>query len=169
MTKKIFSSNKKQMIFLGFEILAIAFAMLFLINLKIISVKEITHYNVISSLLMAFGAFILISGLKKRSFALTENDITFINKDIKFKTNFDDIYLVRIFRADNSRIVTLGIVTEPDKEVFQVSTAFFEPKTLRNVAIELSQIAEKHEFLVEDEVGWLEIPVQKDFNNGYEA
>jgi len=158
MTDKIFSSNKKHLLFLGFELTAIGLSLLILINFKIVSVQEITHYNIISLLLIVFGIFTLISGYKKRSFVLSTDEISFINKTTKFHIYFKDIYLVRIFHADNSRQVTLGIVSDIDKSVFQVSTAFFEAKVLLEVARELYALSEKFEFFIEDDAGWLNLP-----------
>ncbi|OGU60687.1 MAG: hypothetical protein A2X64_08175 [Ignavibacteria bacterium GWF2_33_9] len=173
MTVKKFTSNKKHLIFLGFEIFAIGFALFILINFKIFTVKEITHYNVISSLLILLGLITFITGLRKRTFVFSQNSISFFNnKSLKFESDFSKIYHVRLFSPENNRQFTLGIVKETEntkkdaspndidenKEILQISSAFFEPKTLLNVAKELHALALKHEFLFDDELDIINSP-----------
>jgi hypothetical protein len=80
-----------------------------------------------------------------------------VNKTLKFKIDYSNIYLIRLFSLDNTRQFSLGIVSDSDKEVFQVSSAFFEAKSLLEVARELTSLSDKFEFLVEDEIGLLHL------------
>ena len=157
MPDKTFSSNKKHLIFLGSELLLVSLLIFVFVNLKIVSVEEISHYNIIASLLLLLSLLTLLTGVKKRSFVFTDTKVSFLNKKLKFEISYDRIYLVRLFHPENNKQVTLGIVSEPEKEVFNISTAFFDPQVLFEVTKELKIIAEKYEFLIEDEVGWLEI------------
>lgn len=165
MTDKIFTSNKKHLIFLGFEIAAIGISILILVNFRIFTVKEITHYNWIASLLLALGALTLVTGFRKRSFIFGSDSLSFVNKTVKFKIDYSNIYHVRLFKTDSTRQFTLGIVSESDKEVFSISSAFFEAKVLLDVAKEFISLSGKYEFLIEDEIGLLHLDSETKINS----
>jgi hypothetical protein len=158
MAETIFSSNKKHLLFLGFELLAVSIAMFILINFKIISVQEITHYNLIASLILVLAIIISIAGFRKRYFIFKDSELLVKHKTTQTNISYKDIYLVRIFHPERTSQVTLGIVYGEDKQVFQISTSFFDGKVLLQIAQKLREISDEYEFLIEDEAGWLGLP-----------
>jgi len=156
MKEKTYVSRKKHLIFIGFEVFAIGLIMILYMNFKIHSVEDISHYNIISIVLMAFGAFTFITGLSKRYFILSENELVYFNKAEKYRICYKDIYLVRLFRQGRSSQVILGIVNENKDDIFEISSSFFDGKVLLDLSLELYEISKKFEFLFEDEVGWIE-------------
>lgn len=161
MYPKTFISRKKHLLFIGFEIFAIGLIIILYMNFKLHSVEDISHYNIISIILMAFGAFTFFTGFSKRYFQIFENELVYFNKTEKYRVCYKDIYLIRLFRQGRSSQVILGIVEEDKHEIFEISTSFFDANILRNLALELYEISQKYKFLLEDEVGWLEIDNNK--------
>jgi hypothetical protein len=163
MDNKIFASKKQHLIFLGFELIAVGFILFFLVNFKIQSVENILHYNYISILLIIFGAIILLIGNRKRYFIFDSNAVKFINyKTEKFNICYKDIYLIRFFRTGNSKQIVFAIVSENSDILFQLSSAFFDGKIFLQVLDELVDISKKYEFLIEDEIGLIDIPIPEE-------
>lgn len=156
MNEKKYVSRKKHLIFIGFEIFAIGLIIILYMNFKVHSVEDISHYNIISVILMIFGAFTFITGFSKRYFILLENELIYFNKTEKYRICYKDIYLIRLFRQGRSSQVILGIVNETKDNIFEISTSFFDAKVLRDLSIELYEKSQTYEFLFEDEVGWIE-------------
>lgn len=156
MNERTYISRKNHLLFIGFEIFAIGLIVILYINFKVHSVEDISHYNIISIILMAFGAFTFLTGFSKRYFKLFENELVYFNKTEKYRICYKDIYLIRLFRQGRSSQVILGIVKENKEDIFEISTSFFDAKILLNLSLELYQISKKYEFLFEDEVGWIE-------------
>lgn len=156
MNEKNFVSRKNHLIFIGFEIFAIGLIIILYMNFKFHSVEDISQYNAISTILMAFGAYTLAIGMTKRQFKLLENELVYYNKREKYRICYKDIYLIRLFREGRSSQVILGIVNNNRDDVFEISTSFFDAKVLRDLSLVLYEISMTYEFLFEDEVGWLE-------------
>ncbi len=156
MIEKTYVSRKNHLIFIGFEIFAIGLIIILYMNFKFHSVEDISQYNIISIVLMIFGGFTFFTGLSKRFFQLLENELVYYNKTEKYRICYSDIYLVRLFRQGSSSQVIMGIVDDNKKDIFEISTSFFDAKTLKNLSLELYGISQKYEFLFEDEVGWID-------------
>ncbi|MGB9702619.1 MAG: hypothetical protein ACPL1A_07825 [Candidatus Kapaibacteriota bacterium] len=159
MDDKIYSSKKQHLIFLGFELIAASLILIFLVNFKIQSVENIAHYNYVSILLLVFGGAVLLIGNRKRFFIFSTDSVKFINyKTEKFNICYKDIYLIRFFRVGNSKQIVLAILDENSNDLFQLSSAFFDGKVFQLVLDEFVALSKQYEFLIEDEVGWMEIP-----------
>lgn len=157
MNEKVFVSRKNHLIFIGFELFALGLVLFLYMHFRSKSVENISHYDYASAFLILFGAFTFFVGLSKRYFKLNDIELIFFNKKEKFRINYKDIYLVRLFQQGSSSQVILGIVRDNDeKEVFEISTAFFDAKVLHNLALELKEKSKTFNFLFEDEVDWLD-------------
>lgn len=168
MNEKKFVSRKNHLLFLGFEIFAIGLILILYMNFKVHSVEDISHYNIISIVLMVFGAFTFYIGFSKRYFVLSENELAYYNKTLKYRICYNDIYLVRLFRQGRSSQVILGVVDESKNNIFEISTSFFDRKVLQNLALELYEKSKVYEFLFADEVQWFEKDNNININNNSE-
>lgn len=166
MNEKTYVSRKNHLIFIGFEVFAIGLIIILYMNFKFHSVEDISHYNIISIVLMIFGTFTFVTGLSKRYFKLLENELVYFNKTEKYRICYKDIYLIRLFRQGRSSQVILGIVNENKDNIFEISTSFFDSKVLRDMSLELYEKSKTYEFLFEDEVGWIDN--NKDINTTIE-
>lgn len=166
MDAKIYSSKKHHLIFLGFELLAVGLILILLVNFKIQSVENIAHYNYVSILLLVFGGAVLLIGNRKRFFIFYTDSVKFINyKTEKLNICYKDIYLIRFFRVGNSKQIVLSILDENSNDLFQLSSAFFDGKVFQLVLDEFVALSKQYEFLIEDEVGWMEIPAPEKTND----
>ena len=150
-----YSSKKKPLLFLGYGLIIVGIAVFFNFNLKSYSVENFTQFNYLYLLISLLGIITVYFGNINHYFLFSDTLLEYWDNKLKFSCAYNDIYHIKIFHEGNSSQFSVAIAKESDNSVFQISTAFFDSKTLLKVARKLKSLSAEYSFLFEDEPNWL--------------